>query len=60
MIAIARQRIDDGDLHDREIGDDLDIVLVHDQHFLDAHAVTKLFAVLVSGAEVMPSSISTG
>ena len=31
-------RIDDRDLLDREIGDDLDRVLVDDQHLLDAHA----------------------
>src|SRR5580692_9271653 len=29
MIPITRQRIDHGDLFDREIGHDLDIVLVH-------------------------------
>src|SRR6478752_3201722 len=46
VIPIARQRIDHGDLLDREVGDDLDAVLLDDQHFLDAHAVTKALAVL--------------
>ena len=41
VIPIARQRIDDGDLLHREVRDDLDLVLLHDQHFLDAHAVTE-------------------
>src|ERR1700691_2328468 len=48
VIAIARQRIDDGDLLDREIRHDLDAVLLDDQHLLDAHAVTDLPAVLLS------------
>src|SRR6266568_4822631 len=46
VIAVARQRIDNGDLFDREVRDDLDLVLLHDQHFLDAHAVTEFLAVL--------------
>src|ERR1700683_5558586 len=46
MIAVARQRIDDGDLFDREVGHDLDVLLMHDQHFLDAHAVAVFLAVL--------------
>src|ERR1700689_1632887 len=46
MIAVARQRIDDGDLFDREVGHNLDVLFVHDQHFLDAHAVTVFLAVL--------------
>ena len=46
MIAIARQRIDDRDLLDREIGYDLDLVFLHDQHLLDTHPVAKPFAVL--------------
>src|SRR5947209_7783718 len=46
MIAVARQRIDHGDLLDREIGDDLDLSLVHDQHLLDAHAIAETLAVL--------------
>src|SRR6266550_2027107 len=46
MIAVARQRIDHGDLLDREVRDDLDLSLVHDQHLLDAHAVTEALAVL--------------
>src|SRR6266566_3474604 len=46
VIAVARERIDDGDLLDREVGDDLDRILVHDQHFLDAHAVAEALAVL--------------
>src|SRR5262249_7350649 len=46
VIAVARQRIDDGGLLYREVGDGLDLVLVHDQHFLDTHAVAETFAVL--------------
>src|SRR5271166_6559056 len=46
MIAVARQRIDDRDLLDREIRNDLDRILVHDQHFFDPHAVMEFFAVL--------------
>src|SRR6266852_8961822 len=46
MVAVAGQRVDDGDLLDREVGDDLDRILVHDQHFLDAHAVAEALAVL--------------
>src|SRR5262245_4772656 len=46
MIRVARDRIDHGDLLDREVGDDLDLLLVHDQHFLDAHAVAEALAVL--------------
>src|ERR1700681_201643 len=38
--------IDHGDLLDREIGDDLDAILVHDQHLLDAHAPLMRLAVL--------------
>src|SRR5690242_2572168 len=43
---ISRHRIDHRDLLDREAGDDLDPVLVHDQHFLDAHAPLEFLAVL--------------
>src|SRR5215470_4688944 len=46
VVAVARQRVDDGNLLHREIGNDLDSVLVHDQHLLDAHAVAELLAVL--------------
>src|SRR5690348_11892767 len=46
MIRIARDRIDDGDLLHREVGDDLDFLLVHDQHFLYAHAIAEALAVL--------------
>src|SRR6266404_1001190 len=46
VIAIAGKRVDDGDLLDREVGDDLNRILVHDQHFLDAHAVAEALAVL--------------
>src|SRR5689334_8600173 len=46
VIAVAGQRIDHGDLLDRKIRDDLDVLLVHDQHFLDPHAVTESLAVL--------------
>src|SRR5262249_24168431 len=46
MVAVARQRIDDGDLLDREVGYDLDRILVHDQYLLDAHAVAEPLAVL--------------
>src|ERR1700704_547251 len=43
---VARHRIDDGDLFDREAGDDLDPVLVNDQHLFDPHAPLELLAVL--------------
>src|SRR4249919_3198143 len=46
MVPIAGQRIDDRDLLHGEVRHDLDIVLLHDQHFLDAHAVTETLAVL--------------
>src|SRR5215469_14767764 len=46
VIAVSRQRIDDGDLLDREIRNDLDGILVHDQHFLDAYAVMEFLPVL--------------
>src|SRR5262245_24730540 len=46
MISIPRQRIDHGDLLHREVRYNLDVVLLYDQHFLDAHAVTEAFAVL--------------
>src|ERR1700731_2678177 len=44
MIAIARQRIDHGDLLDREIGHDLDIVLVRYKDFFIHDAVAELFS----------------
>src|SRR5499426_1600710 len=43
---VPGQRIDHGDLLDREVGDDLDPVLVYDQHLLDAHAPLEALAVL--------------
>src|ERR1700686_5443723 len=46
VIAVARERIDDGNLFDREIGDDFDRVLVHDQHFLNAPSVMEFFSML--------------
>src|SRR5215831_314755 len=46
MIPVTGQRIDDSDLLDREVGDDLDRILVHNQHLLDAHAVAEALAVL--------------
>src|SRR5262245_31040579 len=46
MLAITGDWIDDRDLLDREVRDDLDLLLVHDQHFLDAHAVAEALAVL--------------
>src|SRR5262245_12104710 len=46
MIPIAGQRIDDCDLLHREVRHNLDVALVHDQHFLDAHAVAVALAVL--------------
>src|SRR3954471_4332157 len=46
MIAIAGKRIHDSDLLHREIGDDLDRILVHDQHLLDADPVAEFLAVL--------------
>src|SRR5262245_33988323 len=46
VIPITGQRIDDCDLLHREVRNDLNVVLVHDQHFLDAHTVTVTLAVL--------------
>src|SRR5690242_6368434 len=46
VIAISRKRIDDGDLLDREVRHDLDVVLLDDQHLLDPHAVMEALAVL--------------
>src|SRR5437763_12937029 len=46
VVAVARDRIDHGDLLDRKVGDDLDPVRMHDQHFLDAHAPAEALAVL--------------
>src|SRR5438132_12469973 len=46
LVALAWNRIDHGDLLDREVRDDLDLLLVHDQHLLDAHAVPEALAVL--------------
>src|SRR5207244_1130823 len=43
---IARHGIDGGDLLDREVGDDLDAILVHDEHLFDAHAPLMHLAVL--------------
>src|SRR2546426_10439018 len=43
---ISRHRIDHGYLLDREIRDDLDSILVHDQHLLDPHAPLMRLAVL--------------
>src|SRR5260221_9246721 len=43
---VAGHRVHHGDLLDRETGDDLDLVLVNDQHLLDAHAPLELLAVL--------------
>src|ERR1700722_4043456 len=46
VVAVARDRIDHGDLLDREVRHDLDVVLLHAQHLLDAHAVAGALAVL--------------
>src|SRR5260370_10134950 len=46
VVAVTRQRIHHGDLLDGEIRHDLDVVLLHDQHFLDPHAVAETLAVL--------------
>src|SRR5712672_220887 len=43
---VAGNRVHHGDLLDRETGDDLDLVLVNDQHLFDAHAPLELLAVL--------------
>src|SRR6266705_2437249 len=43
---IPRHRIDHRDLLDREVGDDLDLVLVDDQHLLDSNTPLELLAVL--------------
>jgi hypothetical protein len=58
VIGVARDRIDHRDLFDREVGDDLDLLVVHDQHFLDAHAVTEALA--ASRAQIIPALISIG
>ena len=55
MVPIAGQRVDDCDLLHREVRNDLDVVLLHDQHFLDAHAISEALAVLGFSANVMPS-----
>src|SRR5262249_48020306 len=46
VVAVAGQRIDNRDLLDREIGNDLDPIRMHDQHLLDAHAPAEAVAVL--------------
>src|SRR5262245_24390359 len=46
MIRVTGDRIDHRDLPDREVGHDLDRILVHDQHLLDPHAVAEALAVL--------------
>ena len=46
VIPIARHRIDYGDLLDREVGDDLDLVLVDDEHLFDADPPAEQLAVL--------------
>src|SRR4029077_787746 len=46
MVAVAGQRVDDRDLLDREVGDDLDRILVHDQHLLNTHTVAEALSVL--------------
>src|SRR5262249_25969128 len=46
MVAVAGDRNDHGDLLDRKGRDYLDLFLVHDQHSLDAHAVTETLAML--------------
>src|SRR5215475_4664941 len=46
MISITRQWIDNRDLLHREVRHDLNVVLLHDQHFLDANAVTESLPVL--------------
>src|SRR5262249_56000967 len=51
---IPRHRIDHGDLLDGKVRDDLDPVLVHDQHLLDAHAPLMRLAVLCLEREYHP------
>src|SRR5262249_22772064 len=46
VIPVARDRVDHRDLLDRKVRHDLDVVLLDDQHFLDAHAVAIALAVL--------------
>src|SRR5262245_32630606 len=46
MISITRQRIDHCDLLHGEVRHNLDVVLLHDQHFLDANAIAEALAVL--------------
>src|SRR4051812_3218124 len=43
---IAGHRIDDADLLDREVRNQLDAILVHDQHLFNAHAPLQHLAVL--------------
>src|SRR5262245_12193761 len=46
MVAIARNRVDHGDLFDWKIGHDLYLVVVNDQHLLDTDAIAEALAVL--------------
>src|SRR5260370_39866227 len=46
VIPVARERVDDRDLLDRKVGDDLDLILVDDEHLLDAHPIAEFLAVL--------------
>jgi hypothetical protein len=46
VIAVAGQWIDNRNLLHRKIGDDLDGIFVHDQHFLDPHTIVEFFSVL--------------
>src|SRR6478752_4734475 len=46
VVSVTRQRINNCDLLHGEVRHDLDLVLLHDQHFLDADAVAEAFSVL--------------
>src|SRR5260370_20082655 len=46
VIPVARERVDDRDLLDRKVGDDLDLILVDDEHLLDAYPIAEFLAVL--------------
>src|SRR5262249_48153084 len=44
VVAVARNGVDHCDLLDREVGNDLRAFLMHDEHFLDAHAIAEFLS----------------
>ena len=46
-------RINNGDLLDREFGNDLDLIVMNDQHLLDTHAPLEPLAVLSLERELL-------